>query len=147
MPSEADFADDNEVSLEEMLSNFLTDDKLNDVSLQSTDVVMVQTTRSLVAARSKVFYGMLYGEFMEATSDVVPIDYTGTVLQAIVDYAITNTSEILDVATNENNPEPPYEMREVQTLVALVGASQFFQFPGLRKKAEERLYSALEAFP
>ena len=137
----------DEISREEMLSSFLTDDVLNDVSLRSTDGVLVRTNRFFLSARSKVFRGLFCGQFQEATSDVVQIGYKGGVLKAVVEYIISDSPAILQVDTNENSPEPPYEMEDVQTLVALIGAAEFFQLSNLAINVEDCLNRALAAFP
>jgi hypothetical protein len=60
------------------------------VTLRGSDGILVLANRFILASRSSVFFGMLYGPFQEAYNTVVDVGYEGKVIQAIVQYIYTD---------------------------------------------------------
>ena len=70
-----------EITLQEAWRTVLNDEALSDVTFEANDGVQVHANRGLLAARSKVFRSMLFGEFMEAKKGtVVRVGYDSRVL-------------------------------------------------------------------
>jgi BTB/POZ domain len=81
--------DQDEPSRDGALRSLLTREDLSDVTLRGSDGILVLANRNILARRSSVFFGMLYGPFKEASNPVVDVGYEGKVLQAIVSYMRT----------------------------------------------------------
>ncbi|CAB9526636.1 expressed unknown protein [Seminavis robusta] len=160
--------DCQEISHHEFLSSFLTDQALTDLSLLGNDGQVVRANRLVLAARSKVFRSMLLGEFAEARKDVIPLNYKGCVLQAILEYILTDSAELLrkgallcrsDEDEEENNntnitPSPSHDddddhnpFERVKTLVSLMGAAIYFNLPLLCEKVFQHLAHCLKKEP
>ncbi|CAB9525945.1 expressed unknown protein [Seminavis robusta] len=122
---------DNEVSIREMLRSFLTDDALNDVTLKGIDGVEVPANRFLLAARSKVFRGMLLGKFQEASSPVVELGFKGIVLKSVVEYILTDSVQSLNCKKRKSQDGSSFDFQMIQSLVAVAEAASYFQLPGL----------------
>jgi BTB/POZ domain len=100
------------ISHREMLASLLTNEALNDVKLKGTDGVEVPASRFLLAARSHIFRAMFFSEFQEAKSPVVELGFQGNVLQAVVEYIVTDSAEIITAARKRkstDDTEPPYD--------------------------------------
>jgi hypothetical protein len=135
--------DKTEISIQEALRSLLTDKELSDLKLKGTDGVLVPAVRAMVAARSLVFRGMLYGDFAEAKQSVVDVQYSGEVLEAIVEYIYSDTATILD----SMNAFFDSKHKFVQTIVALMDAATYFELPNLCRKAREAASAAMEKEP
>jgi hypothetical protein len=120
-------SEESEITREEAIGNLLMDEELSDLLLVGTDGVAVRSNRCMLASRSKVFRGMLYGDFSEASSSSVSIGYKGVVLQAVVEYIYTDKCDIF----NECNVEL------ARTVVSLVHAANYFDLPRLSQKAKD----------
>jgi BTB/POZ domain len=139
-----------EISHCEMLASFLTDEELNDVILKGTDGVEVPANRFLLAARSKVFRAMLFSKFREATSPAVQLGFQGNVLRAVVEYIVTDSAEMLKKnkkrkGTEETNP--PYDFKNIVSLVSLMEAASYFHLPELGKLVFALLEHILNKWP
>lgn len=130
-----------ETSREVSLSKFLTDPALTDILLEGTDGVRIPANRCLMAARSDVFYNMLLGGFSESTKRIIPIGYKGTVLQAIVEYVVTDRAIILEGADGDGDVD------RIHSLVSLTGAAMYFGLPLLCQKAVDALSESLKKNP
>ena len=139
-----------EITLTKALSNFLTDDALNDFSLEGSDGKRVRANRYVLASRSTVFHRMLVGGFSEATSEVVRVEYPGDVLRAIVEYVHTDSADIRKKATEgeaENGSDPSQGFQQIRNLVSLTAAATYFDLPGLCQKIQENLTLSLNESP
>eukprot|EP00978_Attheya_sp_CCMP212_P039599 scaffold207416_cov51-Attheya_sp.AAC.1 len=117
--------DVSDISLETAQRTLLTDETLSDVTLEGTDGMTVHTIRSVLAARSRVFRTMLFGDFAEANSSIIKINYVGTVLRCLVEFCLNN-----DVSSfHETFDENPSDI-----VFALADAARFFDLPLLKKK-------------
>lgn len=118
------------VSRDDLLTRFLKDETLHDFSLEGTDGVRVSATRCILAARSTVFHKMLLGEFEEASAKVVKVGYSGQVLQAIVEYILTDAATLLrDVPKKEATEITLEDNANIQAMVSLTGAAAYFDLP------------------
>ena len=103
--------------------------EFSDVTLEGTDGEHVQAHRIILAARSKVFKKLLFGDFAEAKDALVPVGFEGNVLHAIVEYCYTDK-----VSMCEETVCDPYM---TPTIVSLSAAADYFEFPTLRNYAVE----------
>ena len=129
---------DTEISREAALERLLTDESLSDVTLRGTDGAKVSANRCLLAARSDVFRALLYGNFAEGGESIVSIGYTGSVLEAVVEYIYTDHPTFLAPAEDTKDP---------RTAVAIVDAAQYFHLPGLSQKAKEITMEEMKSNP
>ncbi|CAB9499143.1 Kelch-like protein diablo [Seminavis robusta] len=120
-----------EISRDEMLASFLTDEALNDVTLKGNDGVEVFANRFLLSARSPVFRAMFLGKFREASSPVVEIDFRGCVLQAVVEYIYTDRAGMTSCKKRKNEDGQVFDSQRIQSLVSLAAAASFFELSGL----------------
>jgi len=83
------------------INELLNDEEVADINLipeNSTDdtIKSVPAIKAILAARSKVFKRMLYGEFRETQSKndegitTIRLDYSGRVLQLLVEFCFTD---------------------------------------------------------
>ena len=70
------------------------DDAMKDVTLIGSDGGRVSASKTVLAIRSPVFKRMFYGNFQEAESAEVPMDYTSGVLQVIVNYCYMDVFDL-----------------------------------------------------
>jgi BTB/POZ domain len=127
---------DEEISHYDMLESFLTDKELNDVTLKGTDGVEVSANRFFLAARSKIFRAMFFGKFREAKSPVVNLAFQGIVLRAVVEYIVTDSAEMLNTKKRKSTDDtiPPYDGKNIESLVSLAEAAAYFHLPELGKR-------------
>jgi hypothetical protein len=130
-------SNESEITREEAIRNLLMDEDLSDLLLVGTDGVAVRSNRCMLASRSKVFRGMLYGDFSEASSSSVSLGYKGKILQTVVEYIYTDKCEIL----NECNIEL------ARTVVSLADAANYFDLPKLSQKAKVLACSKIREQP
>jgi hypothetical protein len=128
---------ESEITRDEAIQNLLMDEELSDLLLVGTDGVAVRSNRCMLASRSKVFRRMLYGDFSEASSTSISLDYKGEVVQAVVEYIYTDKCEIF----NECNVEL------ARTVVCLAEAANFFDLPKLSQKAKDLARSMIREQP
>jgi BTB/POZ domain len=124
--------DVKEISREECFSSFLTDEELTNVSLIGNDGVIVRANRHLLSARSVVFRKMLKSYSKGVQRVVIPLDYKGSVLKAVVEYVATDYAEMLRTATEV---ESTGQVDLAHNLVSLIGAATSFSLPVLSEKA------------
>ena len=118
--------ENEEVSCQEMLALTLTDEDLQDLVLEGSDGVHVKANRCILAARSPVFHTLLFGKFREAKEGVVKLPYEGAVLAGLVEYILTDNTEILHAeraGCGENGEGLPDDVSKIQSLVFLAEAS------------------------
>jgi hypothetical protein len=130
-------SNESEITREEAIRNLLMDEDLSDLLLVGTDGVAVRSNRCMLASRSKVLRGMLYGDFSEASSSSVSLGYKGEILQTVVEYIYTDKCEI----SNECNIEL------ARTVVSLADAANYFDLPKLSQKAKNLAYSMMRDQP
>jgi hypothetical protein len=133
--------DQDEPSRDGAFQSLLVREDLSDVTLRGSDGTLVIANRCILASRSSVFYGMLYGPFKEASNTVVNVGYAGTIIQAIVNYIYTNklsTSPTISRNFQHEKEDTSNEgkMKLVHFLVALMDASEFFALSTLRRMIE-----------
>jgi hypothetical protein len=130
---------EEEITLQQAIQSLR--EKLFDLQLQGTDGALVPANRNMLAARSPVFYGMLYGDFVEAKRSIVKVGYPGDVLEAIVAYIYTNDAPIL------NHQEQSYNDNFCWAIASLIDAATYFELPKLGQKAKAVAYAALMKVP
>jgi len=109
--------------------HLLLSGEFSDVTLEGTDGERVKAHRIILAARSKLFKNLLFGDFAEAIDAFVPVGFEGSVLHAIVEYCYTDK-----VSMCEETVCDPYM---TPTIVSLSAAADYFEFPTLRNYAVE----------
>ena len=139
--------DQEEASLSTAVSNLLSDTSYTDVHLQGNDgQPAIPAHRTILAARSAVFRALLFGQFVESSSSVVPIGFHSDVLKAIVEYCYTDnwqySSEAQFDDTNEFT-EAVITQRDaaITKILKLLMAADFFGFPKLAKKIRNSVIS------
>jgi hypothetical protein len=118
--------DPSEITHQQAMRNLLMDEDLSDLSLIAIDGEVVRSSRCILASRSKVFRGMLYGDFSEATSSSITLGYKREILKALVEYIYTDDCELF----HECNVEL------ARLVVRLADAANYFDLPGLSQKAK-----------
>lgn len=124
-----------ELSLNEAIQLLLVDDELSDLTLQGNDGNIVKANRCILAARSIIFRKMLYGDFQEATNNVIKINaFTGNVLQALVEYIYTDTSCVLKEKEPTDGMTPE---TFVHRLLSLAYAAIYFDLSNLLNQTQK----------
>ncbi|CAB9516644.1 expressed unknown protein [Seminavis robusta] len=127
-----------------MLAKFLTDDSLNDIILKGTDGVEVPANRFLLSARSDVFHSMLLGKFQEASLPIVELGFSGSVLMAVVEYALTDNVQTLN---SKKSKEFEVATEQLDLVVPLTEAAPYFNLAGLGELVLEYLETTIEKEP
>ena len=117
-----------EITRDEAICSLLTDEDLSDITLQGNDGVTVHANRCILAARSKVFRGMLFGNFSEASASVVSLGYPGSILKSIVEYIYTNEPAFLSME------DALMEASLARQLTSSAAAALYFDLPVLHEK-------------
>jgi hypothetical protein len=120
---------EEEASLALAHKHLLLNGDFSDVTLEGTDGEHIQAHRVILAARSKVFQKLLFGDFAEAKDAVIPVGFEGSVLHAIVEYCYTDK-----VSLCKEKVCHPYM---AHTIVSLTTAADYFEFPKLRRQVTE----------
>jgi hypothetical protein len=146
----------DEPTLDGARRSLLMREDLSDVTLRGSDGALVIANRCILASRSAVFFGMLYGPFKEASNTVVDVGYEGEVIQAIVNYIYTGeipssptiTTFQQEKADSDDDEDSSNDYDEnksdgdawhvnfVHFVVALVDAAEYFALSPLRQKIE-----------
>ncbi|CAB9522020.1 BACK [Seminavis robusta] len=130
-----------EISRDSCIASFLTNEALCDLTLKGSDGVTVIANRFWLAARSNVFRSMLLGDFLESKQDVIPLNYKGCVLKALVEYIVMDSPGILE------GMDGKIDGAEADILISLMEAAMFFELPGLCKKCLYHISQALRKHP
>ena len=104
---------------------FETDSSFCDVELIGTDSERVAAHRTILAARSKVFETLLYGQFSEASKPSVSLGYSGYVLRMIAEYCYTDHIKLLDGDCSTE---------KIALVCQLAAAADYFHLPHLCEK-------------
>lgn len=136
---------DKSVGAAEIVTRFLTDNAFKDLTLEGNDGVQVRTNRYVLAARSPVFESMLLGNFAEASSSQIKLDFEGEVLKAFADFAHTDTLQTLSLKKRKAGKDDASDI-QIRTLVALEAAASFFAMPSLSEKIFECLSQSVDQF-
>jgi BTB/POZ domain len=115
-------------------------DDMKDVSLIAQDGEQIRACRFLLAARSKMFKRMLYGNFKESTSNQIEMrQYSGSVLEAVVEFCSRNkiSSHLIQDQSAET----------IRTLVKLAQAADYLEIPGLLKETESLVQRRVAEHP
>ncbi|CAB9522165.1 expressed unknown protein [Seminavis robusta] len=143
---------DKEVRLDKVLSSFLTDEDLQDVTLVANDGQKVRANRFVLSARSPVFRRMFLGNFSEATKPEVDVGFSGIVMQEIVEYIHTDTCASLNgkkrKACDENEAKQWDVQKELaEKMVALSAAAMYYNLPSLVKEIEKSISKVVKQVP
>ena len=128
-----------EISRDAALKRLLTDESLADVALKGTDGVQVFSNACLLAARSDTFRSLLYDDSdRSGESTSVSIGYKGCVLQAVVEYILTDTAAfVTPVLAKGEDADFSAAAERARSIVSVVDAGKYFLLPNLGKMAEE----------
>mmetsp|Transcript_6424 Transcript_6424/g.9516 ORF Transcript_6424/g.9516 Transcript_6424/m.9516 type:complete len:448 (+) Transcript_6424:50-1393(+) len=120
--------------------------ELSDINLKCADGINVATSRFILAARSRVFRRMLYGNFAESKSNEVPVMFPSTVVRPLVNYCISD-----EVVTTRTNFAQYHfnggEEEEAAVLCGIVNAAHYFELPGLEQIAADHLCTRMDERP
>ncbi|KAL3936202.1 MAG: hypothetical protein SGARI_002659 [Bacillariaceae sp.] len=130
-----------ETTHEEAMKRLLSLEKYSDMILKGNDGVEVPAARCLLAARSNVFDGMLYGKFAEAKNTTVELPYSGAVLNELVKYIYTDK---IDESFCE---EAKLQERLAAKLIGLMEAGHFFGLEVLVQKVTAVAKSLMTFYP
>jgi BTB/POZ domain len=139
-----------ELSIIEALTVALTDDTFHDITLLASDGTQVPTNRTILGLRSPVFRKMLFGNFQEATKDIVNVNYPGTVVKAIVQYIHTDKADFLvelDETKSKGDETPEVHHEEFQKLLSLCTAAGYYGLPKFCLAVQQYLSNHLMVFP
>jgi hypothetical protein len=143
------------------IHSLLNDEELTDIHLipESTDgddenetITEVPAIKAILAARSPVFRRCLYGDFRETQpnsnndDDVleVKLDYSGRVLQLLVEFCFTDKLASLTDSNAKNNSTLE---RKVRLLTQLNGAAHYFDIPKLEQDIQTHLNVMMTQHP
>ncbi|CAB9518022.1 expressed unknown protein [Seminavis robusta] len=111
---------------DEMLAKFLTDDSLNDIILKGTTDG-------------------------EASLPVVELSFTGSVLQAVVEFVLTHDAQILNSKKRKTpdgeEEEEHVSIQQIESLVSLTEAASYFNLAGLEELVMEYCTTILKKWP
>ncbi|CAB9526522.1 expressed unknown protein [Seminavis robusta] len=142
-----------ESPVEEALSRFWKDEKFHDIKLKCTDGVIIASNRYALSFRSEVFERMLLGHYKESSSNEVEVQYTGKVMEALVEYIHTDGTGLVTVTSGTKRKSPECDKiseekkQETITMLSLMEASHFYQLPKLHKKAFNAIVHSLNEMP
>lgn len=131
-PTSGDLASD--------VQSILFDEDISDVTLIGSDGDSVPAIKAILAARSKVFRRMFYGDFTEKSSQEVRLDYTGAVLRAVVEFCFT---DVVNVASFEGLDTEGL----VRSLVRVTGAAHYLDIALLEKDVLKTLGKMISELP
>jgi hypothetical protein len=144
-----------------------TDGNSNDTN----NITAVPTIKAILAARSPVFRRMLYGDFRETQSNnqdnvEVKLDYSGRVLQLLVEFCFTDklesltnnnridssssidTSTTTDTSTTNTNTTSTLTLEQkARLLTNLSGAGHYFDIAKLEEDIKYQLNEMMLAHP
>ena len=154
------------------INSLLNDDDISDITLiperrnnnvsgVDDDIISeVPAVKAILAARSPVFRRMLYGKFRETTNTrgttnnnnddddenvKVKLDYSGKVLQLLVEFCFTDKLDSLSCSntttnTNSNGNNNNFTLEEKSRLLTnLSGAAHYFDIPKLEIDIKNQL--------
>jgi hypothetical protein len=131
------------MGLSQALKVLLANEEMADVTIvASLDGTRVGANRCILASRSDVLHSMLYGNFLEATSDEVSFNCSGANLRMVAEYCYTDHIDSLDIITerlcqHENRLESELEgdriddIQDCRLLSSLAMTSDFLHLPYL----------------
>jgi len=143
------------------IHSLLNDEELTDIHLipesidENETITTVPAIKALLAARSPVFRRCLYGEWKETQSknndnddddDVlqVKLDYTGRVLQLLVEFCFTD--KLASLTDNDAKNNSTLE-EKVRLLTQLNGAAHYFDIPKLEQDIRTHLNVMMSQHP
>ncbi|CAB9502243.1 BACK [Seminavis robusta] len=146
-----------EVSLATSVAAALDNETFHDVTLVASDGVQVPANRVLLAVRSKVLETMLMGNFSEATSPSIEVNFPGAVVNAVVEYIYTSNVKLLtelnpDKVENVEDVEEKGDIsdhgqEEFQMLISLTAAAAYYNLPNLCDSANNIMETYVKKFP
>jgi hypothetical protein len=121
-----------EVTLTAAIGKLLDSGEYSDVELVATDGERIPAHRNILAARSKVFGTLLFGNFAESSSSTVQMGYEGGILRKIVKYCYTDKVSLPDASESAESSS-----FDTQQVLRLVDAADYFNLPGLVTQISE----------
>ena len=102
------FVDRDKITRNEAIEALLTDPALADVQFRGKDGVIVFANRGMLAARSRVFRRMLFGNFQEsnmntAQSKILDVGYKGDVMTIIFEFVCKEDADIFHMVEPRKN--------------------------------------------
>lgn len=148
------------------IHSLLNEDELTDIHLipdskdcdhnddENDTITAVPAIKALLAARSPVFRRCLYGEWRDSQSTnenedgvlQMKLDYSGRVLQLLVEFCFTDKLASLTDNTANNNTNSTPEQK-VRLLTKLNGAAHYFDIPKLEEDIQTSLKDMMLQHP
>lgn len=110
------------MSLPNDLRSILNDEKLCDVVLEGNDGENAPAAKVILASRTTYFRQMFYGEFVEASSDTVALDFPGMLLRYVVEFCHTGGIKDLERKVGDTKIAPD----RVRLVVKIALACHYF---------------------
>ncbi|CAB9501792.1 expressed unknown protein [Seminavis robusta] len=114
--------------------------KFHDVTLKGNDEVTVRANRTALASRCEFFEKLFFSDFKEAQCETVQIGFPGAVLEATVEYILTNKVAILD-NPNSNEAEA---LEKLRTVLLLASAAAYFDLEELGEMIKKAVTTFVE---
>lgn len=118
-----------ELPLNNVFTKLLNEESMQDVSLQGIDGTVIKANRCILAARSDIFHKMLYGKFSEASKPIIEVGYSGSILQAVVQYIYTNHPDFFK--------HDSLKAVQVKSIADLSNAASYFNLPRLGERTKD----------
>lgn len=119
----------------------LQDEELTDVTLEGHDGVPIPACRFVLAARSTVLRRMLYGSFLESSSNRILLqDYDSVVLEAIVEYCYRNEISKFRLYIHRT-------AASARRLVQLYKAADYLALMGLARLVAQMAHNLTTRYP
>ncbi|KAL7454208.1 hypothetical protein ACHAWC_005848 [Mediolabrus comicus] len=151
------------------IHSLLNDDDLTDIHLipdskdcdgdngddENDTITAVPAIKALLAARSPVFRRCLYGEWRDSQSSnqnedgvlQMKLDYSGRVLQLLVEFCFTDKLASLTVNSTNNSNTNSMPEQKVRLLTKLNGAAHYFDIPKLEQDIQTQLKDMMLQHP
>jgi hypothetical protein len=126
------------VTLTAAIGKLLESGEYSDVELVATDGERISAHRNILAARSKVFGSLLFGNFSESSSSIVQMGYEGDILRKIVKYCYADKVSLPGAGENESS-----SFDTIQAML-LADAADYFDLPGLVSKISKWLMTQMK---
>ncbi|EJK62682.1 hypothetical protein THAOC_16695, partial [Thalassiosira oceanica] len=141
------------------INELLNDEEVADINLipennaDDTQIRSVPAIKAILAARSKVFKRMLYGEFRETSQSnndegitTIRLDYSGRVLQLLVEFCFTDKLSSLHNSSEGRTASLTLEGK-CRLLTNLSGAAHYFDIPKLELDIQDLLKNYMNEYP
>ena len=129
----------------EILRCLWTHESLSDMTICCRDEVSLHANRCVLAAKSRVFRAMLYGNFAESSAETpIRLDYNSSVVKVLLQYIYTDEL-VLD--KNQQGKEANNSNCLLDLILSLLDASNYLELPNLRRRIKAWCQDYLKTQP